>query len=69
MDSEPINQCRDYAIPFYDKRSSNDLAKGLNKVKTVEAKSEGSTGERWKWVKLAGPPRSWYPEGERKVRH
>ena len=45
MDSKPINQCRDYAISFYDERSSTDLAKGLNKAKKVEAKLEGSIGE------------------------
>lgn len=45
MDSKPINQCRDYAIPFYDERSSTDLAKGLNEAKKVEAKLEGSIGE------------------------
>lgn len=70
MDSKPINQCRDYAIPFYDERSSTDLAKGLNEAKKVEAKLGGSTGEGWKRVKLAGPSWWWWcPEGERKGRH
>lgn len=69
MDSKPINQCRDYATPFYDERSSTDHAKGLNRAKKVEAKLEGSTGETWKRVKLAGPSWSWCPEGERKGRH
>lgn len=53
-DSKPINQCRDYAISFYDERSSTDLAKGLNKAKKVEAKLERSVGERWKRAKPAG---------------
>lgn len=40
MDSKKINQCRDYAMLFYDEKSSTDLAKGLNEAKKAEAKLE-----------------------------
>lgn len=69
MDSKAINQCRNYAIPFYDERSSVDLDKEWNEPKKVEAKLEGSIRERWKRVKLAGPSWSWCPKGERRGRH
>lgn len=38
--AKKINQCRDYAILFYDEKNSTDLAKGLNEAKKAEAKLE-----------------------------